>query len=102
MESASELAAMLRSGSLPVDLSVVEEKIIGPTLGEGAVNSGKIATSIALLTVCSFMFALYDLWGLFADLALVVNLVMIMGLMSVVSAALTLSGVAGIVLTLGM
>ncbi|WPX97684.1 protein translocase subunit SecD [Candidatus Fokinia crypta] len=102
LESASELASMLRSGSLPVALTIVEEKVIGPTLGESSVHSGSIATVIALLCIITFMLIFYRIWGVFTNISLLLNLIIIIGIVSLMNATLTLPGIAGIVLTLGM
>ncbi|WP_158521586.1 protein translocase subunit SecD [Candidatus Fokinia solitaria] len=102
LESANELASMLRSGSLPVALTIVEEKVIGPTLGEASVHSGTVATIIALLCIVVFMILFYKIWGLFTNISLFLNLVIIIGIISLMNATLTLPGIAGIVLTLGM
>lgn len=102
VETANELAILLRAGALPAPLRVVEERTVGPELGADSIRAGKIASVLALVLVAGFMAAYYGLFGLFADLALVANMVLIIGALSVLGATLTLPGIAGIVLTIGM
>ncbi len=102
VETANELAILLRAGALPAPLEVVEERSVGPELGADSVRAGKIASLLALVLVALFMLAYYGLFGLFADLALVANLFLIVGALSLLEATLTLPGIAGIVLTIGM
>ena len=102
VQSASELALMLRSGALPAPLEVVEERIVGPGLGTDSIDAGKKSCVIGLVLVLAFVLATYGLFGLFADIALVLNLVLLCGLMSALNCTLTLPGIAGIALTLGM
>ncbi len=97
-----ELALLLRAGALPVPLTVVEERTVGPTLGADSIEAGKIAAAVSFAAVVIFMIACYGLMGLFANVALIANLVMIMGMLSLMQATLTLPGIAGIVLTVGM
>jgi preprotein translocase subunit SecD len=101
-ESARELALLLRSGALPAPLTFVEERTVGPGLGADSIRAGSIASVIALVAVVAFMWLAYGLFGTFANLALVVNMAMIIGLLSILQATLTLPGIAGIVLTIGM
>ena len=101
-QSASELAMMLRSGALPAPLDVVEERVVGPGLGTDSINAGKLACGIGMALVLLFMLATYGLFGIFADIALVLNMVMLIGLMSILECTLTLPGIAGIALTMGM
>lgn len=101
-QSANELALMLRSGALPAPLEVVEERIVGPGLGTDSIESGKKSCLIGTAFVLAFVLATYGLFGLFADIALVLNLFILMGLMSMLGATLTLPGIAGIALTMGM
>ena len=101
-QSAGELATLLRAGALPAPMAVVEERSVGPSLGADSVEAGKIASLIGLLGVLVFMGASYGLFGLFANIALVVNLALLMALLSMLQATLTLPGIAGIVLTIGM
>lgn len=102
VETANELAILLRAGALPAPLHVVEERSVGPELGADSVRAGKIASVLALVLVALFMLGYYGLFGLFADLGLLANLVLIVGALSLLEATLTLPGIAGIVLTIGM
>ncbi|MBC6439856.1 MAG: protein translocase subunit SecD [Rhodospirillales bacterium] len=97
-----ELALLLRAGALPVPLTVVEERTVGPTLGADSIEAGKIAASIGFVAVIVFMVICYGRFGIFANIALFTNLVLIMGALSLLQATLTLPGIAGIVLTVGM
>lgn len=101
VESANDLAVLLRAGALPATLTVVEERTVGPSLGADSIDAGLLASVIAAVAVFSFMLAFYGFLGLIANIALVVNLIMIMALLSLVGATLTLPGIAGIVLTMG-
>jgi len=101
-ESARELSVLLRSGALPAPLTFVEERTVGPGLGADSIRAGSIACAIAMIAVVAFMWLAYGLFGTFANLALVVNIAMIVGLLSLLQATLTLPGIAGIVLTIGM
>ena len=102
VQSATDLALMLRSGALPAPLNVVEERIVGPGLGTDSIDAGKKSCVIGLVLVLAFVLATYGLLGLFADIALILNLVLLCGAMSALGATLTLPGIAGIALTLGM
>jgi preprotein translocase subunit SecD len=97
----NNLAVLLRSGALPAKLTIVEERTVGPGLGRDSIEAGKMATYVAAIFVIIFMFATYGLFGLFANIALIVHVGLIFGLMSVLEATLTLPGIAGIVLTIG-
>ena len=101
VEQANNLAVLLRSGALPAKLTIVEERTVGPGLGRDSIEAGKLATYVAAVLVVMFMFATYGLFGLFANIALLVQSGLIFGLMSVLEATLTLPGIAGIVLTIG-
>ena len=101
VESASNLAILLKSGALPAKLTTVEERTVGPGLGRDSIESGKNATYVAAALVIAYMFVSYGLFGLFASIALIVHVGLILGLMSVLQATLTLPGIAGIVLTIG-
>ncbi len=101
VQQANDLAVLLRAGALPAKLTVVEERTVGPGLGQDSIEAGKLATYVATLFVVLFMFATYGLFGLFANIALIVHVGLIFGLMSVLQATLTLPGIAGIVLTIG-
>jgi preprotein translocase subunit SecD len=102
VESANDLAILLRAGALPAPLTIIEERTVGPGLGQDSIEKGMRATWIGSLMVVLFMFATYGLFGLFANIAVVVNVVMILGILSMLNATLTLPGIAGIVLTVGM
>ena len=101
VEQVNNLAVLLRSGALPAKLTIVEERTVGPGLGRDSIEAGKMATYVAAIFVIIFMFATYGLFGLFANIALIVHVGLIFGLMSVLEATLTLPGIAGIVLTIG-
>jgi preprotein translocase subunit SecD len=102
VQSANELAILLRAGALPAPLEIVEERSVGPDLGADSIRAGEIATVLAFVLVAAFMAIYYGLFGLIANLALVVNLILIVGALSALQATLTLPGIAGIVLTIGM
>ncbi|WP_020184711.1 protein translocase subunit SecD [Methylopila sp. 73B] len=101
VESANDLAVLLRAGALPAPLNVVEERTVGPGLGQDSITAGTRATWVAAIFVIVFMFATYGVFGFFANIALVVHVVFIFALMSLLGATLTLPGIAGIVLTIG-
>lgn len=100
--SANELAVLLRAGALPAPLTVVEERSVGPELGADAIRAGAIALAVGFVLVLVFMCTAYGLFGMFASIAMVVNLGMLVGLLSLMGATLTLPGMAGMLLTLGM
>jgi preprotein translocase subunit SecD len=102
VEESTNLAILLRAGALPAGLDFLEERTIGPELGQDSIDAGKVATIVAFVAVLAFMFVSYGLFGLFANIALIINVAMIFGLLSLVGATLTLPGIAGIVLTVGM
>ena len=101
-ESARDLALLLRSGALPVPLTIIEERSVGPSLGADSIQAGKIASIAALVAVIIFMGFAYGRFGIMANVALALNLVLIAAALSVLQATLTLPGIAGIVLTIGM
>ena len=101
-EESTNLAVLLRAGALPAGLDFLEERTIGPELGQDSIDAGKIATIIAFIAVLCFMAMSYGLFGLFANVALIVNVGLLFGLLSLIGATLTLPGIAGIVLTVGM
>ena len=101
VETANQLAISLRSGRLPVELTVVQESTVGPELGADSIRRGVIASIIAAAIVMLFIFATYGFFGLFANAALLLNGLMIVGIMSFFNATLTLPGIAGFVLTIG-
>jgi protein-export membrane protein SecD len=102
VQQANDLAVLLRSGALPAKLTVIEERTVGASLGADSIASGKKAALLGLLMVVIFMFAAYGLFGLFANIALIVNIALIFGVLSLIGATLTLPGIAGIVLTIGI
>ncbi len=97
-----DLALVLRAGALPAPLTILEERTVGPGLGADSISAGKIASLVGFVAVVVFMIASYGLFGFMASLALVINLALIFALLSVLGATLTLPGIAGIVLTIGM
>jgi preprotein translocase subunit SecD len=102
VQEANELAILLRAGALPAPLEIVEERTVGPDLGADSIEAGKWASVIGLILVILSMALYYGLFGIFADVALIVNLILIIAVLSVLQATLTLPGIAGIVLTMGM
>ncbi len=102
LQGAKDLAVLLRSGALPAPLQVIEERTVGAGLGADTIAQGKVGSAIGVLLVLLFMIAVYRTFGLIADIVLLVNLAMIIGMSALMGATLTLPGIAGIVLTLGM
>ncbi len=102
VEEAKDLAVLLRAGALPAPMTILEERTVGPDLGADSIAAGEIACIIGFVLVVVFMVAAYSLFGLFANIALVLNLVILVAGMSALQATLTLPGIAGIVLTMGM
>ncbi|WP_457650213.1 protein translocase subunit SecD [Profundibacter sp.] len=102
VEESTKLAVLLRAGALPAKMTFLEERTIGPELGQDSIDAGKIAAIVAGIGVLVFMILSYGLFGLFADIALIINVALIFGLLSMIGATLTLPGIAGIVLTVGM
>ena len=102
IESSTQLAVLLRAGALPAELVFLEERTIGPELGQDSIDAGRIACIVAFAAVLVFMGLSYGLFGLFANIALILNVGLIFGLLSLIGATLTLPGIAGIVLTIGM
>lgn len=100
--SANDLALLLRAGALPAPLTVLEERSVGPGLGVDSIAAGKLASLIGICLVIGFMVLCYGLFGIFANIALFFNVTLIVGALSVLQATLTLPGIAGIVLTIGM
>ena len=100
--SATDLAVLLRAGALPAPLTVVEERSVGPELGADAIRAGAIALAVGFVLVIGFMGMFYGLFGWIANLALVFNLILMVAVLSLIEATLTLPGMAGILLTLGM
>ena len=102
IDSATELALMLRAGALPAPLKIIEERSIGPNLGADSVESGKTAAIVGFALVVIFMILSYGILGVFASITLVIALIYIFALLSILQATLTLPGIAGIILTIGM
>ncbi len=102
LESATNLATQLRFGALPAKFTVVERRSVGAGLGQDAVEAGKLAAAVASVLVVAFTVASYGILGVIAVIALIINVVLIFGLMSLLGATLTLPGIAGIVLTVGV
>lgn len=102
VEGSTELAILLRAGALPAEMTFLEERTIGPELGADSVAAGQTAAMIAFAAVLIFMIASYGLFGIFAAIALILNVGLIFGVLSLIGATLTLPGIAGIVLTIGM
>ena len=102
MESANDLALLLRSGALPAPLEVLEERTVGAGLGADSISQGKTACLIGLIAVIVFMIAAYGLFGIFTTVTVLLNLFLLLGALSFMGATLTLPGIAGIILTIGM
>ncbi len=102
MAEASELALLLRSGALAAPMYFVEERTIGPSLGQDNINKGIFSTQVGYLLVFLFMIVFYRVFGLIANIALALNLIIMVAIMSILGSSLTLPGIAGIVLTIGM
>ena len=101
VKSANDLAVSLASGRLPVKLNVIEERTVGPELGQDSINKGALASVLATLAVIVFMLVTYGRFGVYATIGLVVNAFLILGVMAIFNASLTLPGIAGFVLTIG-
>jgi protein-export membrane protein SecD len=101
-QEATDLALLLRSGALPTPLIVVEERTVGPDLGEDSIKSGTNSLIIGFILVILFMLYKYKVFGLIANIALIANLLMLIGILTILEATLTLPGIAGIILTVGM
>ena len=102
VEESTRLAILLRAGALPAEINVLEQRTVGPELGQDSIEAGRIAALIAFVAVLIFMALSYGIFGLFANVALIINVGLIFGLLSLIGATLTLPGIAGIVLTIGM
>ena len=101
-QSATDLALLLRSGALPAPLKIIEERTVGPDLGQDSINAGMIALFIGFSLVIIFMFYKYKMFGLIANITLILNLFILIGILTLFEATLTLPGIAGIILTVGM
>jgi preprotein translocase subunit SecD len=102
VESSTNLAVLLRAGALPAKMTFLEERTIGPELGQDSIDAGSVAALVGLAAVVVFMVASYGLFGVFATVTLGINIGLIFGVLSAIGATLTLPGIAGIVLTIGM
>lgn len=102
VQSANDLAVLLRAGALPVDLNIIEERTVGPSLGEDSIQAGALAAGVGSALVVISMFLIYGWLGLIANLALLANVAMLVAILTMLGATLTLPGIAGIVLTVGM
>src|SRR5688572_1425322 len=102
VQEANDLAILLRAGALPAPLTIIEERTVGPGLGQDSIEKGKTASYVGSALVIVFMFLTYGLFGLFANIAVIINVAMIFGILSLLNATLTLPGIAGIVLTVGI
>ena len=100
-EESNRLAVLLRAGALPAEMTFLEERTIGPELGQDSIDAGRISAIVATVAVVTYIIASYGVFGVFASIAVLVNVVMILGVMSAMGATLTLPGIAGIVLTVG-
>ncbi len=101
-QSATDLALLLRSGALPAPLNIIEERTVGPDLGQDSINAGVIALIIGFVLVIIFMFLKYKIFGIIANITLILNLFLLVGILTLFEATLTLPGIAGIILTVGM
>lgn len=102
LDESRDLALLLRAGSLPATISIVEERVIGPSMGQENINKGITSVVVGFCLILVFMTAYYSVFGIIANIALFLNLILLLALMSLIGATLTLPGIAGIVLTLGM
>ena len=101
-QTATDLALLLRSGALPAPLNIIEERTVGPDLGQDSINAGIIALIIGFFLVIMFMFFKYKVFGLITNITLIINLILLLGILTLFEATLTLPGIAGIILTVGM
>src|SRR4051812_3082256 len=102
VQQANDLAILLRAGALPAPLTIIEERTVGPGLGQDSIASGEMAAYVGSILVIVFMLITYRLFGVFANVAVAINVAMIFGVLSLLNATLTLPGIAGIVLTVGI
>ena len=101
-QSATDMALLLRSGALPAPLNIIEERTVGPDLGQDSINSGILSLIIGFSLVILFMLIKYKIFGLIANVTLIFNLFLLIGILTLFEATLTLPGIAGIILTVGM
>jgi preprotein translocase subunit SecD len=102
VQAANDLAILLRAGALPAPLTVIEQRTVGPGLGQDSIEKGELAAYVGSIMVIVFMLLTYRLFGVFANIAVAINVAMIFGVLSLLNATLTLPGIAGIVLTVGI
>jgi preprotein translocase subunit SecD len=102
VQSANDLSILLRAGALPAPLTIIEERTVGPGLGADSISQGKLSSYVGAALVVVFMVATYGLFGVFANIAVAINVAMIFGVLSMLNATLTLPGIAGVVLTVGI
>ena len=102
VEEANNLAIVLRSGALPAPMTIIEERTVGPDLGQESIDKGIISLIIGFFLVVLYIFINYKIFGLFANISLFVNLILLVGALTLLEATLTLPGIAGIILTVGM
>ena len=102
VQAANDLAILLRAGALPAPLTVIEQRTVGPGLGQDSIEKGELAAYVGSILVIVFMLLTYRLFGVFANIAVAINVAMIFGILSLLNATLTLPGIAGIVLTVGI
>lgn len=102
VEEANQLAILLRSGALPAEITILEQRTVGPELGQDSIDAGRFAAIVAFVAVAIFMVAVYGMFGMVANVALTMNLILMMALLTLLGATLTMPGIAGIVLTIGM
>src|SRR5437868_6898361 len=102
VQAANDLSILLRAGALPAPLTIIEERTVGPGLGQDSIEKGELAAYVGSIMVIVFMLVTYRLFGVFANIAVAINVAMIFGLLSLLNATLTLPGIAGIVLTVGI
>ena len=102
VQEANDLAILLRAGALPAPLVILEERTVGPGLGADSIKSGQIASILGLVLVLIYMFASYGRFGIYSNISLLINLSLIVAILSILQATLTLPGIAGIILTIGM
>jgi preprotein translocase subunit SecD len=102
VQAANDLAILLRAGALPAKLTVIEQRTVGPGLGQDSIEKGELAAYVGSILVIVFMLLTYRLFGVFANIAVAINVAMIFGILSLLNATLTLPGIAGIVLTVGI
>ena len=101
-QEAADLVVLLRAGALPAPLEIIEERSVGASLGSDSIDAGKIASIIGMIFVCIFMILIYGIFGILASISLIINLFIIIALLGIIGATLTLPGIAGIVLTIGI